>query len=136
MPGFLRINSSFGGLKFGKDGDGNCGYYGADGSLIPFKSFKRFYAANVYARTTETEYKVGFKPKFFMLGYTDVNSVFWYDETLNKAFYNGYINIPTNIGSWIIPDGVNALCCITEINDTGFKAICNINHTAFVIAFG
>lgn len=108
----------------------------ADDSFIPFKSFKRFYAANVYARTTETEYKVGFKPKFFMLGYTDVNSVFWYDETLNKAFYNGYINIPTNIGSWIIPDGVNALCCITEINDTGFKAICNINHTAFVIAFG
>ena len=131
-----EVYSSFGGLKFGKDGDGNCGYYGADGSLIPFKSFKRFYAANVYARTTETEYKVGFKPKFFMLGYTDVNSVFWYDETLNKAFYNGYINIPTNIGSWIIPDGVNALCCITEINDTGFKAICNINHTAFVIAFG
>lgn len=108
----------------------------ADDSFIPFKSFKRFYAANVYARTTETEYKVGFKPKFFMLGYTDANAVFWYDETLNKAFYNGYINIPTNIGSWIIPDGVNALCCITEINDTGFKAICNINHTAFVIAFG
>ena len=26
-----------GGMKFGKDGDGNCGYYGADGSLIPFK---------------------------------------------------------------------------------------------------
>ena len=31
-------NSSLGGLKFGKDGDGNVGYYGADGSLIPFKS--------------------------------------------------------------------------------------------------
>lgn len=25
-------------MKFGTDGDGNCGYYGADGSLIPFKS--------------------------------------------------------------------------------------------------
>ena len=25
-------------MKFGKDGDGNYGYYGADGSLIPFKS--------------------------------------------------------------------------------------------------
>lgn len=24
-------------FKFGKDGDGNYGYYGADGSLIPFK---------------------------------------------------------------------------------------------------
>lgn len=26
-----------GGLSFGKDGDGNYGYYGADGSLVPFK---------------------------------------------------------------------------------------------------
>lgn len=33
-----ELNSSLGGMKFGKDGDGNCGYYGADGSLIPFKS--------------------------------------------------------------------------------------------------
>ena len=31
------INSSLNGMKFGKDGDGNYGYYGADGSLIPFK---------------------------------------------------------------------------------------------------
>lgn len=35
---FDNVNSSLGGMKFGKDGDGNCGYYGADGSLIPFKS--------------------------------------------------------------------------------------------------
>mgnify|MGYP005750173883 CR=1 FL=1 len=39
MPGVLRINSSLGGMKFGKDGDGNYGYYGADGSLIPFSSY-------------------------------------------------------------------------------------------------
>ncbi len=34
------FNNSLGGLKFGKDGDGNVGYYGADGSLIPFKRYK------------------------------------------------------------------------------------------------
>ena len=28
--------SDLGGMQFGTDGDGNCGYYGADGSLIPF----------------------------------------------------------------------------------------------------
>lgn len=33
-----EVYSSLGGMKFGKDGDGNVGYYGADGSLIPFKS--------------------------------------------------------------------------------------------------
>lgn len=32
------VNDSLGGVQFGKDGDGNYGYYGADGSLIPFKS--------------------------------------------------------------------------------------------------
>lgn len=32
------VNNSLGGLSFGTDGDGNYGYYGADGSLIPFKS--------------------------------------------------------------------------------------------------
>lgn len=33
-----QLNNSLGGLKFGKDGDGNYGYYGADGSLIPFSN--------------------------------------------------------------------------------------------------
>ena len=33
-----EVNSSLGGMKFGTDGDGNYGYYGADGSLIPFSS--------------------------------------------------------------------------------------------------
>ena len=32
-----ELNSSLGGLSFGADGDGNYGYYGADGSLVPFK---------------------------------------------------------------------------------------------------
>ena len=33
-----QLNRNLGGLRFGMDGDGNYGYYGADGSLIPFKS--------------------------------------------------------------------------------------------------
>ena len=33
---FTNLDSSLGGLSFGTDGDGNYGYYGADGSLIPF----------------------------------------------------------------------------------------------------
>ena len=31
-----KLISDLGGMQFGTDGDGNCGYYGADGSLIPF----------------------------------------------------------------------------------------------------
>lgn len=32
-----EFNQKLGGVEFGIDGDGNYGYYGADGSLIPFK---------------------------------------------------------------------------------------------------
>lgn len=31
-----QLIRDLGGMQFGTDGDGNCGYYGADGSLIPF----------------------------------------------------------------------------------------------------
>ena len=33
-----QVNRNLGGLRFGVDGDGNYGYYGADDSLIPFSS--------------------------------------------------------------------------------------------------
>jgi hypothetical protein len=35
-------------FKFGKDGDGNYGYYGADGSLVPFNSVKDMTAQTKY----------------------------------------------------------------------------------------
>ena len=36
FPALTQQNRDLGGMQFGTDGDGNCGYYGADGSLIPF----------------------------------------------------------------------------------------------------
>ena len=33
-----KVNDSLGGLRFGTDGEGNYGYFGADDSLIPFRS--------------------------------------------------------------------------------------------------
>ncbi len=45
-----QLNKNMGGLTFGIDGDGNYGYYGADGSLVPFKSASNFEGvANVIA---------------------------------------------------------------------------------------
>ncbi len=38
-----QLNNKFGGMRFGVDGDGNYGYYGADGSLIPFSKSKLYY---------------------------------------------------------------------------------------------
>lgn len=45
------INSCLGGLSFGTDGDGNYGYYGADGSLIPFKG-SPIYIAQAFCRSS------------------------------------------------------------------------------------
>lgn len=33
-----ELNNNLGGLRFGTNGDGSCGYYKADGSFVPFKS--------------------------------------------------------------------------------------------------
>ena len=49
---FDTVNSSLNGMRFGIDGDGNYGYYGADGSLIPFKS--GFSGANIYMSGTNS----------------------------------------------------------------------------------
>lgn len=41
-----EISNNLGGLRFGSDGEGNVGYFGADGSLIPFSQTKNLKAAN------------------------------------------------------------------------------------------
>ena len=46
------LTESLGGVRFGTDGDGNVGYYGADDSLIPFKSGKYTYIVKTYVGNT------------------------------------------------------------------------------------
>ena len=43
-----ELSESLGGLRFGTDGEGNYGYFGADDSLIPFKSVEFIIAEYVY----------------------------------------------------------------------------------------
>ena len=47
-----NVTLSFGGLRFGIDGDGNYGYYGADGSLVPFSDVVRNMAVIKYWTST------------------------------------------------------------------------------------
>ena len=51
---FPLIDNSLGGVQFGIDGEGNYGYFGADGSLIPFKSGKLLFAAK-FAYSTKRD---------------------------------------------------------------------------------
>lgn len=73
------IDSSLGGLAFGTDGDGNYGYYGADGSLIPFSSFKELaYIAMKYGYGTTVG--VVNKDSIFA-GYTNKQGEYFQVET-------------------------------------------------------
>lgn len=60
-----ELTENFGGLRFGTDGEGNYGYFGADGSLIPFSSggFKNLklkeYSGKLTATTATISCEVG-----------------------------------------------------------------------------
>lgn len=63
-----ELDTNMGGLRFGIDGDGNYGYYGADDSLIPFKiSGKNIAFIEVQATTYTT-------------GWT---KIYWFNAKLN-----------------------------------------------------
>lgn len=49
---FDAQNKKLGGLRFGVDGDGNYGYYGADDSLIPFKGIPELTLLHSSSRTS------------------------------------------------------------------------------------
>lgn len=52
-----EINSSLGGLKFGKDGEGNYGYFGDDDVLIPFSGDATINSVNQASYTIEEDGK-------------------------------------------------------------------------------
>ena len=52
-----EVNSSLGGLKFGKDGEGNYGYFGDDDVLIPFSGDATINSVNQASYTIEEDGK-------------------------------------------------------------------------------
>lgn len=103
----------------GKYGINTSSSRGTD-TFIPFRSdLKRFYTTIVGGKSYLTQYTVGFKPKIilFCVNIGNQNSVAIYDEITNKCYYNGYFDMPYNVGDWVY-----GLYRISEINDTGFKA--------------
>ena len=68
-----EINNNLGGLRFGVDGDGNYGYYGADGSLVPFKSGGGSFTVTTYvASNASTTYN---RQAMLDAGYTKLTVV-------------------------------------------------------------
>lgn len=72
-----ELNKNMGGLTFGKDGDGNYGYYGADGSLVPFKCFKTGTFAGTQDTSKDITVDIGIEnPSFFV----------WYSESAYASY--------------------------------------------------
>ena len=85
-----NVNNSLGGLKFGKDGDGNYGYYGADGSLIPFN---RVSTGTFTMSSSGSTVQFGFKPKtVFVFNFSSsgppLKMAYHSDDTPLNGFYN------------------------------------------------
>ena len=81
-----ELNNNLGGLRFGKDGDGNCGYYGADGSLIPFNRSVVF--GDFSLSTSFQKITLGFKPRFVLVStseYTSGALSYEYDESYSTT---------------------------------------------------
>lgn len=78
-----EVYSSLNGMKFGTDGDGNCGYYGADGSLIPFsKTPVITQQSGISQNASQLQIRVGD-------GYTLYENLFYLITNISLVGYNG-----------------------------------------------
>lgn len=66
-------------MKFGTDGDGNYGYYGADGSLIPFSSLDGLTGEQIGSNTKSVKVTKDLCGILFLAKY-----VGWYDYSFYK----------------------------------------------------
>ena len=66
-------------MKFGTDGDGNYGYYGADGSLIPFSGSEKIYYG------TYSSFVSQYGNYVMDIDVTKYNKAFIYSYANNKA---------------------------------------------------
>lgn len=131
------VNNKFGGLRFGIDGDGNYGYYGADDSLIPFNRSVVF--GNFSLSTSFQKITLGFKPRFLLVStseYTSGAVSYEYDESYSTTNVKRMRILSTTSAT----AGTEALGTYMNILDDGFsfKAYSSNysnNRTAHYIAF-
>ena len=127
-----NVENSLGGLTFGKDGDGNYGYYGADGSLIPFKSTE--IVAGTFSTTSSSVTKVtlGFKPKLLIVGNeSNYNHVKVYNEEYSTTQFL-QASTTGNMSYSNFTSASSASGSIASIDDDGFtiSLVSSGSHTA------
>lgn len=96
--GFNKVNDSLGGLRFGTDGDGNYGYYGADDSLIPFSDDLKFQVFYEAITTTEKSFTVDGTIKFVSFAFPSTNGRGYYDSNKSTTSWYDFNNVEKYIG--------------------------------------
>lgn len=100
-------------MKFGTDGDGNCGYYGADGSLIPFsKTPVITQQSGISQNASQLQIRVGD-------GYTLYENLFYRITNMSLVGYNS-----RNISFDATYDGSNLIIiCSSGGQVSSFSAV-------------
>ena len=78
-----ELNSSLGGLSFGIDGEGNYGYFGADGSLIPFSTMSLLDFQSRFSGDASFTYSVPKNKSKFMIIF--VGGAYHYSSTISTT---------------------------------------------------
>ena len=125
-----EISNNLGGLRFGSDGEGNVGYFGADGSLIPFSNIKAAYEIHV-KNTTKTVFDIGFKPKVLIFNRASSTNApamnCMYDENVSKTQFMYYAST-SNPAMRDFGDR------LVSINENGFTVATTLiaNHYSYI----
>lgn len=115
-----KLSDNMGGLRFGTDGDGNYGYYGADGSLIPFKSTQMVAGTFDASGSAVTKVTLGFKPKLLIVGMaTNYNYVRVYNEEYSTTQQIAASTVG-NMTTVDLSNASHASGYIASVDDDGF----------------
>lgn len=115
-------------MKFGTDGDGNYGYYGADGSLIPFKQSKRF-VVGTYGAVNKT-YDIKSVLAENGVDYTKLTSDNFFIKNCNVQAYSNLQMLDTTVG--ISYDSTNGTLTLTGMYVGGTNISIWMNVTIWV----
>ena len=100
----IFLNNSFGGVKFGIDGEGNRCYLGADGSLIPFSSNRRYSYSWTSSNNEQKTLTLEVEPKYisFTVNGISQNAVLYDVENQEYIINTTSANIIASVNGKVV----------------------------------
>lgn len=135
------IAQQMGGVMLGLDGDGNPGYYKADGSLNPFKSGAK-YTINLYSASTftykfvaDSKYKISIKGSLYSANWATAKI----DETIGgvtsrvATAYGAYITTQVDYSKELQEGDYIEVICIKNGDGASGQPSCSLDLTVEAI---